>query len=82
MKKAAKFNSESMTILLVVLSIHLSAQPNPNYHISDTGQIICYSTASEIRCPVSGDSFYGQDTQSRISELHDIVLSTRCVWWI
>ena len=34
-----------------------------SYAIVGTGQIKCYDNSQEIRCPESGQSFYGQDAQ-------------------
>lgn len=37
--------------------------PTDGYPIIDTGQIKCYSDATEVTCPQAGQAYYGQDSQ-------------------
>ena len=55
--------ASAQTISASVSPVVASATATTSYSIVDTGQTKCYNNASEITCPPSGASFYGQDAQ-------------------
>ena len=50
----------SMSVIIACISVKTAAL---TYPIVDTGQTTCYNALTEMTCPSSGASFYGQDAQ-------------------
>ena len=60
-------NLGCLLLIMTVVGLFTSTVSSYPLPVPDTGQTTCYNNTNEMKCPQSGEPFFGQDAQYLIN---------------